>query len=300
MTTPQVSYNIVSYNRKDDLRKAIISILAQIYEPMEIVVVDNNSQDGTEDLFEGEFDNGVVRFVKLRANLGVCGGRNVAVTHSCGEIIITIDDDAELLSPEATRLVVERFASEPDVGILAFKILDPATHAIQKYCSPVRDRRFNPDTERDVSMFIGAGHAVRREVYQQVGPYPDYFPWGSEEMHLSVRAIDAGYRILYFPAVEVLHRRAQEGRLLGVEFRAVALENRIKVAVRNLPWRYVFTTAAVHTLAHLFLLTRLNVTGIFLAYRRLFAKRKSLLAERSVLSPETIAQLKRLKAPLLY
>lgn len=296
---PLVSYVLICYNRKNDLREALYSILAQDYEPIEIIVVDNNSSDGTEGLFEAEFALANIHFEKLSENLGVSGGRNIAMRKAQGEILIVIDDDAIVVDPHATAMVVEKLETDPSIGALGFKILDYHTRDIQKGYRIRRGKALDLNSEFDTWGFRGAGHAMRRRVFEEVGPYPDYFPWGNEEFDIALKILDAGYRIVYFPRVEIAHKRSVRGRLPETEFVAVALENRIKIAIRNLPWRYVLTTAVIWTGINL-VRTRFDLKAVLLAYRSLWRKRHVLLKERSPLCQETLKKASKLGAPLYY
>lgn len=299
---PLVSYAIICHNRKDELREALYSIFAQDYKPIEIIVIDNNSSDGTEALFKTEFAQPNIYFERLHENLGVSGGRNVAMGKAQGEIMIIIDDDATVVDPHATAIVIEKFKNDLSIGALAFKIVDHGTRDIQinkKGFRLRRDNKVDLDTEFENWGFRGAGHAIRKHVYKEVGPYPDYFPYGHEELDICLKILNAGYRIIYFPKVEVTHKRITIGRLPRPEIMAVSLENRIKVALRNLPWCYVFTTAVVWT-GMILIRTRFNLRSIFLAYRNLWRKRYIIMQERRPLSPSLLKKASRLGAPLYY
>ena len=245
---PHVSYTIITYNRKDELGKVLNSILEQDYAPLEIVVVDNNSDDDTESLFARTFKKPNIHYIKLDENKGVSGGRNVAINEAQGDIIVTIDDDAVLTDPDATQTIVNKLVENPAIGILAFKIIDYYTGEIDKMMFPCRDKSVDPDKEFETTWFIGAGHAIRKAVYDHVGLYRDYAPWGSEEFDFSLRAIDAGFRIQYFPEITVIHKRSLSGRISNqTVFRAIALKHRIKAVILNLPW-YSFFTFSINTL----------------------------------------------------
>lgn len=298
---PLVSYAILCFNRKEELREALRSILRQDYQPIEIVVIDNASTDGTDQLFQTEFVGANIYYERLTENLGVSGGRNVAMSKCHGEFLVIIDDDAVLLDSQATTKIVDKFRSDSNIGALAFKIVDYQTGEIQKgYRMNRTNKGVDLDQEFENWGFRGAGHAIRRHVFEEVGPYPDYYPWGHEEVDICLKILDAGYKIVYFPEIRVAHRRSELGRLARTEFEAVALENRIKVAIRNLPYRYVLTTAIVWTVVTLLIRTRFDVQAIILAYRRLWQKRSDLLRERRPLSAVTLRRARELGAPLYY
>ena len=91
---PLVSVVIPSYNRGKVLRRAIDSVLKQSYENIECIVVDDNSDDNTEDIVNSYKDKRL-RYVKLNKNLGACIARNIGVREAKGEYVAFQDSDDE-------------------------------------------------------------------------------------------------------------------------------------------------------------------------------------------------------------
>jgi len=296
---PLVSFIIITRNRKEDLRECLKSIIIQDYKNKEIIVVDNNSQNGTHLLFEKEFSLSNISYIRLTENKGVCGGRNEAIKAAKGEILITLDDDAVIDDPNAAIKIVNKFKKDPSIGVLAFKVLNYFTGKVDKDFFPTRDKKRTPNEEFEVSTFIGVAHAIPRYIYEQVGVYHDYFPYGHEELDLALRILDAGYKIIYFPEITIRHKikGSRRQRLSGKW--DIILENRIKVAIRNLPWRYVASTACIWSLRTLFD-CRGDFRPILNAWRSLWRKRHQLKCERHVINKETIRRIRELKGPLLY
>lgn len=295
-----VSYLIISYNRCDELEEVINSLLRQNYQPFEIIIVDNNSTDNTAVLFETSFVQDNIKFYQMSENLGVSGGRNIAFDKSSGEILITIDDDAVIEDPDSTQNIVDKFACNEDVGILAFKIVNYYTNEIQSMYFPCRDKSRNPDIGFETTWFIGAGHAMQREVFKKVGYYRDYWPWGSEEFDFSLRAVNAGYRIEYFPDVTVRHKVAQSGRVRSkTRFKALALRHRLKAAALNLPWYSFFTMIVVRSV-QILVVTKGNVIALLLAYGWILMNLPAMLRERDPISSEAVKKLRVLKGPLYF
>jgi GT2 family glycosyltransferase len=94
------------------------------------------------------------------------------------------------------------------------------------------------DQEMMVGYFVGAGHAIRKAVFEEVGLYPDDFMYGVEELDFSYRMVNAGYRILYTPQVTVLHKASPGGRLPTGEVIRHLLGNRVRVVFKYLPYVY--------------------------------------------------------------
>lgn len=97
MNTPLVSVIIPSYNSKHTLGETIQSVLDQTYEPLEIIVVDDGSQDGTETLMS-QFSSKKVQFYR-KENSGASSARNYGISKSTGQFIQFLDSD-DLLHPD--------------------------------------------------------------------------------------------------------------------------------------------------------------------------------------------------------
>ena len=87
-----VSVVIPSYNRKEFLKRSIDSVINQTKKPLEIIVVDDGSTDGTETMIKSDYD--FVKFIKQK-NKGVSAARNIGIKVSIGEWICFLDSDDE-------------------------------------------------------------------------------------------------------------------------------------------------------------------------------------------------------------
>jgi len=298
---PLVSYLIITRQRPHDLLECLHSVAGQNWPHKQIVVVINGPDPETEAALAGFEPGCALTVLRSDWNRGVSGGRNLALSGAEGEILITLDDDALLTDPEATGAVVARFASNPELGILAFRIVHHADGSLQRAALPARDKSRDPEHEFETTWYIGAGHAIRAAVHETVGPYRDYSPWGHEELDFAFRTLEAEYRIFYFPSVEVRHKISPEGRIASsTRFETIALYHRVKVAMLLLPWRHVLSTWLVWSGIHLIVRTRFNVlvplraTGLCLRYLpRLFR-------ERTRLSRTTLQRIRKLKGRLWW
>lgn len=96
MTDPLVSVLICCYNRRDFLALTLESVFAQDYPDIEVVVVDDGSRDGTDEMIRGRFGDRV-RYIR-QENQGVTAARNRAAAEARGEFIAFQDDD-DLMPP---------------------------------------------------------------------------------------------------------------------------------------------------------------------------------------------------------
>lgn len=242
---PLVSFLIATRNRPDPLRRCLDSILLQQLSDYEVIVVDDHSDSGLQgDALEPWARDGRIRFIRHERPLGVVGARNRLMVEARGEFLLFLDDDAYFADSEGAARTVEALRSDPQVGIVAGKIVDhngPHTQVLVPMAK--RFRRRDPtleDRRMLVSYFVGGFHAFRRSFIEECGTYQQDLVFGEEELDLSFRAIQGGYKILYLPTVVVHH--VQQPSVLGApgERRAKELyymvRNRFYLAYRYLPW----------------------------------------------------------------
>lgn len=292
-TGPLVSFVLATYNRPDDLAEAIESILAQAYESIEVVVV-SSSTDETRDLFAagGRFDRDDVQYHEFDERMGVPAARNIGYDLASGDVLVTIDDDAILAHPGATTEVVSLFEEHDDVGVVAFQSRSYETdEPILMEIPDPPTMRAVPDEQYRASSFCGVGNAIRRELIDDVGKFPADFVYGFEEHDLSLRLLDRGWDILYAPSIQVYHKRTPKERLPPAVSRERQVENRIRLAVRNLPWRYVLFTTLVWSL-YLVVTARLSPRPVVRILGNICRQRDALLAERRVIDRRTLKLLK--------
>jgi len=179
-----VTVALVTRNRKPELRRALESVLDQDMDA-ELLVIDDGSTDGTLEMLRQDFPS--VRSHRLDPGVGTTVARNVGTDLATGDVIVWLDDDAYLQSPETVRQAVADF-EQPRVGIVAMPFADLiGSERHVRHPAPPDDRIWVVPT------FMGAVHAVRREAFRRVGGYrSDYFMYG-EERDISLRLLDAGY-----------------------------------------------------------------------------------------------------------
>ncbi len=288
----KVSYIILTRNRKGDLRENLLELQKQNYSDLEIIVADNGSNDGTQELVKKEFPK--VCLVDLGYNSGVTKGRNAGIKAATGDILIFVDDDAVLRDREATNKVVTKFAANQKLAILGFREKNyfAPSEPIQWHFPGKKADEYG-DREFSTCYYPGAGHAMRKSYLEKVGLYPDYFFYSTEELDLSYRILDAGYEIKYTPTVEVFHKISPQTR---TSFRYYFdLRNQIWFAMRLLPW----PTAIGHATYWLLKVTYLGFPGnlpkVAQSFYAAIKNREKALVDRKPLKPETLSLIKTLR-----
>jgi GT2 family glycosyltransferase len=179
-----VTVAIVTRDRKDELRRALQSVLAQDAQA-ELLVVDDGSVDGTSEMVRDEFPS--ARLHRYESPRGMVVGRNHANELAATDIVMWLDDDAYLPSPATVSQTIADF-EHPRVGIVAVPFADVTDEKREERHSKAPD-----DRVWVLPTFMGAVHAVRKTAFDQVGGYKtEYFMYG-EERDLCLRLLAAGY-----------------------------------------------------------------------------------------------------------
>lgn len=297
MSEPLVSYVIVTMNRQREVVECLISVREQDCPRKQVIVVDNGSSDGTVSQIRQRFPD--VRLISLPSNHGVAGGRNHGAAAASGEICVFIDDDARFTDPDATRRIIPYFQKDPKLACLALVVSNGLTGFEDCKAIPRADK-LSLDHDYPCAYFCGAGFAVRREALLEVGLFWDRLMYGGEELDLSYRLLDRGYRLLRTASVTVLHDNVLTARRRGQQT-YFYIRNRCWVAARNLPWLYVLTTTGLWWGYLLLAATARRelsfaVQGIWDALRGFPA----VLCERQRIRRDTVQALRRLSGRLWY
>lgn len=198
---PLVTAIMPTLNRREDIRETLSMLKNQIYSPMEVIVVDNASTDGTSEMVRREFP--YVTLISLHKNAGNICGRNIAMKNARGKYILCLDDDS-FPGRNVVSRIVEEFERDPQLGLIACGVLDT-----QKFGS---SEKFERDLGRDAFGWIGCGGAFRRDLFEQVGYWEEWgIVGGAWEISLSARIKNAGYRIKSFRDIYVYHQWSQNG-----------------------------------------------------------------------------------------
>ena len=211
--------------RPEALRRALDSLFAQRGVELDIAVVGNAWQPAG--LPDG------VRAVYTAENVGIPAGRNLGVPAVSGELLFFLDDDAALADDDALARVARRFADDPRLGLLQLRVapLEPGGARARDWVP--RLRVGDPERSSDITAVWEGAVAMRREVFDAVGGWPEDFRFVHEGIDLAWRVMDAGRRVAYAGEIVALHP-SPTGTPHGYSFYYGA-RNRAWLARRNLP-----------------------------------------------------------------
>ena len=229
---PRVSICILTYNRCALLRGLLAEVAALTYAPLEVIVVDNHSEDGTQQMVQSEF--GAVRYIRADRNLGAAG-RNLGMQAATGEFVVTLDDDVSGLDDGGLRALVELFGRSPRVGAINFRV----TRDGSVTCNWIHHCRVEDhETATFLTYEITEGAvAFRAQALRQAGYYPDGFFLSHEGPDLAFRLFECGFEVIYCGAIRVLHGFAPQSRQPWRNY-YYDTRNQLWLAARNFPSGY--------------------------------------------------------------
>ena len=257
---PTLSIVIITYNRPDDMLE-LAQNLAQLShrELLEEIIIVNNCSTASYAALEAFITSRPdipFRYYMAPGNLGVSRGRNDAVQKSKGSLLVFLDDDALFRNSDALlqirQVFLERGAGDRETGIVSFKVFYRFTLELQQTAFPHKQfERRKHEHHFETAYFVGCAHAIKREVFQYTGYYPENFFYGMEEYDLSYRTLDAGFSIAYDDRVSILHKESPAGRLPTREKLRGMWMNKSKVAWKYLPRKYFYSTVLLWSLEYL-------------------------------------------------
>src|SRR5439155_18009531 len=180
--------------------------LAQQDAELEVVVVGNGADVPSVPVG--------VKVVKLAENLGVAGGRNAGVQACAGDVVLFLDDDGWFPGRNVGSHVASRFAADPGLAVLSFRVVDPDGGPGARWHVP-RLRAGDPGRSSVVTTFAGGACAVRRSAFVVAGGLPEAFFYAHEETDLAWRLLGLGHRLEYDAAVVMYHHVLPNARHAG-------------------------------------------------------------------------------------
>ena len=233
---PTLSWVILTMgDRPEALDAAIGSLLERCGPETHVIVVSN----GAGPLACGERPG--VSVVELASNVGIPAGRNAGAEHVVTDLVGFLDDDARLL--DRVDAVLDEFAADPRLAVAALRLVDEEGITARRHVPRPGQRA--ADSGGAVAVFLGGACVLRASSFRAVGAYFGALWYGHEEVELSWRLVDAGWRLRYFADVTVFHPRTPiERHATGWEHTG---RNRVMIARRTLPW----SVALVHVSAWL-------------------------------------------------
>ncbi|MBT3368230.1 MAG: glycosyltransferase [Nitrospina sp.] len=215
-----VSVIIPSYNRRHELCRCIDSILAQRSVSIEIIVVDDCSQDDTRELLTLNYPH--IRFILSQRRVGPSHLRNLGLRAAKGEYVLFLDSDVVLPRKGIIHEMAIILSKTSRIGELGGEIpvyrniTDKAVGKRRDFFGQNHDVISKRDGEenplKECTYLATCNCMVRKDVAFEVGGFDPYYKFGGEDADFGYRILSKGYCNLVCFSVGVHHFRSVHGR----------------------------------------------------------------------------------------
>jgi len=223
-----LSIIIVSYNTKDFLKKCLESLNSDD----EIIVVDNNSSDGSVEMVKriktSKTQN--IKIIGNKKNLGFAKANNIGLRKSSGRYILFLNPDT-IVQKDTLKTMIKFMDENPKVGAATCRVeltngqLDQACHrgfptVWNAFCYFSGLEKLFPkskifagfslsylplDKIHEIDSGVGAFLIVRREAGEPLGWFDEDYFWYGEDLDFCYRLKQKGWKIMFVPTTKIIH-----------------------------------------------------------------------------------------------
>jgi GT2 family glycosyltransferase len=238
----QLSVIIVNYNVKYFLEQALHSVYKAMHGVNgEVFVVDNNSADGSCEMVRRKFPQTIV--IENKSNTGFSVANNQAIKQAMGKYVLLLNPDT-VVEEDCFRRCIDFMDIQQDAGALGVKMIDGKGKFLpeSKRSLPTPKVAFykmfgfasvfpksktfgkyhlgflSNDEVHEVEVLSGAFMFIRKATLDKIGLLDeDYFMYG-EDIDLSYRITQGGYKNYYFPNTTIIHYKGESTKKTSVNY----------------------------------------------------------------------------------
>jgi GT2 family glycosyltransferase len=226
---PEISIITVTMNHLTLLKQMLSSLFITCTPKVsfEVILVDNNSTDGTVEYVRKAFPS--IRIIENKQTYGFAQNNNIGASHAQGNYILILNPDIILL-PDAVDTLYNYLRRNESVGIVAPKLLNPnlsiqrsarnfmnirlliyrvftlgrddtRNATVQAYLAP----ELSNEQPAMVDWCLGAALLFRSDFYRQLGGFDEHFFLYVEDTDICQRCWYAGKSVVYYPQAQMIH-----------------------------------------------------------------------------------------------
>jgi glycosyltransferase involved in cell wall biosynthesis len=192
---PLVSVIIPVYNCQRYLAEAIESVLAQKYNPLEIIIVDDGSTDGTAELIKNLGAD--IRYV-YQKNKGPATARNRGLAISLGDVVAFLDAD-DYWPVDKLEIQMKHMENNPEIDVVLGRI-----QCVGSFTDYEKKIRFENTDNTMINVNLGAG-IFKKSVFGRIGPFDETLRH-YEDHDWFLRAREQGVRMVILKATTLYYR----------------------------------------------------------------------------------------------
>jgi GT2 family glycosyltransferase len=211
-----ISVIIVSYNVQNYLCNCIDSVLAQRDVRVEVIVIDNNSTDGTKETIYLKYPS--IKFISNADNVGFSAANNQGIKAASAEVVMLLNPDTELVDVNTLVNAKNYMEANVQMAILVPKLLNTDGsfqlsfwnfHSVKEwtlelfYLHLIKQKK-EPSLPFPVQAASGAALIFRKSLTDEIGGLDETMFW-TEDVDFCYRAYKAGKEIIYNPDIKIIH-----------------------------------------------------------------------------------------------
>lgn len=264
-----VSIIVLNWHAREVIMPCLESLFAQSYRSYELILVDNDSADGSLEEIKATFGDRI-KIIENSKNLGFAGGVNAGIRQAEGEYIALLNSDAEAEKHWLAEMV-QGINQRDSIGMCACKIYLYGREGIientgelisrdgQNRCRGRLEKDEGQyDQSQDVLCPSGCAVLYRRRMLDDIGLFDEkMFAYG-EDMEIGLRGLMMGYEAVYIASAIVYHRLSASSAAVSPMKVFYVERNRLWIVLKCFPWQHVLLS-----FMHTALRYGYHLTGIF-------------------------------------
>jgi GT2 family glycosyltransferase len=247
-SAPKVAIVVLNWNNYRDTMECLLSLQEVRYSPLDIIIVDNGSQDDSGVRLKGEFRRHT--FLFTRANLGFTGGNNLGIRYALehgAENVLLLNNDT-VVSPNFLDILVAYGKTDSTAGISGPKIYyynEPQRiwstgGYFKKLKGSMSTLGFNKidrgeyTNAAEADFISGCAIMIRKDVFQTIGFLDETFFHYAEEADFCLRAKEYGFKVVFVPDSVIWHKVSRTfGGGLSPKYLYVRSRNRLLLVYKH-------------------------------------------------------------------
>lgn len=226
---PSVYIVLLTYQMREVAERCLISLQKLTYPNRQIILVDNNSNDGTEQVIKSQFPEVIT--LQTGRNLGYTGGNNYGIQFALdngADYVLVLNPDTILDNPGFIEEMVEYAETNRSVGIVGPRVFLRTRETIQNtvlfapglwtnirnwiaYRANPESFNLSKDVPVEAEVLNGVCLLLRTECLKQIGLFDDNIFMYIEDAEMDYRARAHGWGVRYVPVDSVIHEQKHEG-----------------------------------------------------------------------------------------
>ncbi len=220
---PLVYVVVITYNGKRFLNRCFSTLLKTEYDNFRILLVDNESSDGSGEYVKQHFPS--VDVLRLDPNAGYAGASNAGIRYATehgARYICVFNDDTGIIDPRWLSVAIDYCQEQRQIGVLGFQEIADESAAVIPDAFEIEDTH----------VVVGFGLVYRAAMFAQIGLLDEVYCVLSEEDDIAARAEAAGYRLCLLN-IPIFHAGGGTNSYKSLRTAYLQMRNGLRFCIKN-------------------------------------------------------------------